>query len=268
VKVDAPASKVLISVSGPSAARRRNLLAIIRSDFEHIHRDIPRLDPQEMVPVPEYPSVVIAHKKLSVLEENGVNELIEVIGETVVKLNVAELLNGIDLRVARTRSPKGHSERTPAEATAPIGLFYSYSHKDEHLRNELETHLKLLVRQQVIAPWHDRMIGAGPEWRGRISEYLEAAGIILLLVSADFINSDYCFDVEMNRALERHQAGLARVIPVIIRDVDWSSAPFGELQALPRDGNAVTLWHDRDAAWRNVAVEIKAAAEEIRQMRL
>ena len=105
-----------------------------------------------------------------------------------------------------------------------------------------------MQRQEVITAWHDRLIGAGEEWKHEIDENLERADLILLLVSSDFIASDYCYDEEMTRALQRHDAGKARVIPVIVRDVNWSKAPFAKLQALPKDGKAVTLWPDRDCA--------------------
>jgi internalin A len=148
-----------------------------------------------------------------------------------------------------------------------LRLFYSYSHKDEDLRNQLEIHLTLLQRQGVIASWHDRLIGVGQVWKEEISDNLEQADLILLLVSADFIASDYCYNIEMSRALERHAAGKALVIPVIVRDVDWSDAPFGKLQALPRNGRAVRRWTDRDAAWRNVTEGIKNAAKELQKSR-
>lgn len=142
--------------------------------------------------------------------------------------------------------------------------FYFRSHKDESLRNELETHLKLMQRQRLIETWHDRLIEAGDEWKDRIDDNLERAEIILLLVSANFIASDYCYEKEMERALERHKKGEARVIPVIVRDVNWARAPFAKLQALPKDGLAVTKWPDKDSAWRNVSEGIEKVAEEMR----
>jgi internalin A len=145
-----------------------------------------------------------------------------------------------------------------------VRLFYSYSHKDESLRNKLETHLKLLQRQGLIEPWHDRKIEAGDEWKRKIDENLERAAIILLLVSADFITSDYCYEKEMQQALERHEQREVRVIPVVVRDVNWRIAPFAELQALPKDGKAVTLWEDRDSAWPNVSEGIERVVEEMR----
>lgn len=146
----------------------------------------------------------------------------------------------------------------------PVHLFYSYSHEDEELRNQLENHLALLRREGFIHQWHDRRLIPGQEWKDAIDVKLESAQIILLLVSSDFIASDFCFNKEMARAIERHDAQEARVIPIILRAVDWKSAPFGKLQALPKDGMPVTSWPDRDAAWENVAQGIRKAVEERR----
>ncbi|WP_437311456.1 TIR domain-containing protein [Sorangium sp. So ce388] len=146
----------------------------------------------------------------------------------------------------------------------PIRLFFSYSHRDEALRDELETHLALLKREGLLQSWHDRRIGAGDEWASQIDTNLDEAEVILLLVSADFLASDYCFDKEMKRALARHDAGQARVIPVVLRKADWRSAPFARLLALPKDGRPVTLWQDRDEAWTDVALGIRRAIETLR----
>ncbi|QDV53066.1 toll/interleukin-1 receptor domain-containing protein [Gimesia fumaroli] len=140
-------------------------------------------------------------------------------------------------------------------------LFFSYSHQDESLRDELEKHLSLLKRSGTISSWHDRRISAGSEWAGQIDESLESADVILLLVSADFVASDYCYDIEMNRALERHSEGTARVIPVVLRPVDWHSAPFAKLQALPRDAKPITEWPNRDSAFQDVARGIREIFE-------
>jgi hypothetical protein len=106
----------------------------------------------------------------------------------------------------------------------PVKIFLSYSHRDESLRDELEKHLAPLKRSAIIETWHDRRISAGQEFDKSISEYLESADIILMLISADFLNSDYCYDREMGRALERHDAGEARVIPVILHACDQNEA--------------------------------------------
>jgi internalin A len=250
--------KVFISVSGAASARRR-LLSVIRSDFERIHHDIQKLQPQEMVPLPSNPHVIVLYQKLRVMEAHDIGKFTEVVGDDVVELEVHALLNGIDIEGPRQRvgamGNRGEAVR----------LFYSYSHKDERLRNQLDTHLKLLQRQGLIEPWHDRKIEAGDEWKQKIDEHLERAAIVLLLVSADFISSDYCYEKEMRRAIERHEQGEARVIPIVVRDVNWRIAPFAKLQALPKDGKAVTLWENRDSAWRNVSEGIERIVEEMRQ---
>ena len=148
--------------------------------------------------------------------------------------------------------------------TNPISLFYSYSHKDEELREELEDHLSLLKRQGVISEWHDRKIVAGEEWKDEIDKNLENADIILLLISASFNASDYCFTKEMTRALERHDAGEAIVIPVILRECEWKTAPYGKIQALPEDGKAVTGadWHNLDAAFTDIASGIRTVVSK------
>src|SRR5262249_33625189 len=129
---------------------------------------------------------------------------------------------------------------SPLPPPRAIEVFYAYAHPDAALRTELDTHLSLLRRQGIIAGWHDRRITAGTEWAGAIDAHRQCAQIILLLVSADFLASDYCYDVELQHAMARHQAGEARVIPIILRAVEWENAPFGTLQALPQDGRPIT----------------------------
>ena len=138
-------------------------------------------------------------------------------------------------------------------------LFFSYSHKDEALRDRLEVHLAALKREGAISTWHDRRITAGDVLGQRIDEQLERADIILLLVSPDFLASDYCHDVEMQRALVRHGEGSARVIPVILRPCDWLHSPFAQLLAAPTDGKAITRWPDEDEAFLDVVRQIRAA---------
>lgn len=148
-----------------------------------------------------------------------------------------------------------------------VNLVYSYSHQDEDLRNQLETHLKLLQRQGVIGTWYDRKIMAGANWAGVIDDNFQKADLILLLVSADFLASDYCFETEMKMALGREAKGEARVVPVFLRPCDWKGATFGRLQGLPKDAKPVTTWSNRDEAWTDVAKGIRALAEDIHKKR-
>ncbi|HEX8181450.1 MAG TPA: tetratricopeptide repeat protein [Pyrinomonadaceae bacterium] len=145
----------------------------------------------------------------------------------------------------------------------PIEIFYSYAHKDEALRDRLEQHLATLKHAGDIAVWHDRRIPPGTQWDRQIDAHLNSADIILLLVSADFLASKYCTDIEVARAMQRHAAGTARVIPIILHPCDWMPAPFGKLQGLPKDAKPVSLWPNQDEAFLNVVQGIRAAIADM-----
>ena len=147
---------------------------------------------------------------------------------------------------------------------APILLFYSYSHKDETYREELEKHLMTLQRSGLISGWHDRKILAGDEWDKKISEYLEKSYVIMLLISSDFVASKYCYDIEATRALERYNKGEAILIPIILRPVKWELTPFGKIQALPKNAQPVTQWADRDSAYLNICEGILALLTSVK----
>lgn len=142
-------------------------------------------------------------------------------------------------------------------------VFFSYSHADEQLRDQIEKQLSLLKRQGIVETWHDRRIGAGENIHEAIDRNISSAEIILLLVSPDFIDSDYCYEKEMHSAMQRHQAGQAIVIPVILRPCEWHGAPFGNLNAVPRDGKAITRMPDIDEAMLEVAKAIRDAAKRL-----
>lgn len=144
-----------------------------------------------------------------------------------------------------------------------IELFFSYSHRDEDMRDELECHLAALRREGVIAPWHDRRILAGDEFDGTIATHLETAGIVLLLVSPYFLASDYCSDVEVATAIARHEAGTARVIPVILHPCDWKRTPFGKLLAVPTDGKPISKHANLHDAFLDIVTGIRRAAEQL-----
>jgi hypothetical protein len=163
-------------------------------------------------------------------------------------------------------SKKTLPEVSLTSATHPIFMFYSYAKDDGNLQKELEKHLSLLKRQGIISDWKFRMISGGKEWQGEIDNHINTARIILLLISADFLSSDYCYDIEMKRAMELHELKIARVIPIILRPVDWHSSPFGKLQALPTDSKPITTWTNRDEAFLDVAKGIRKVVLELHQM--
>ena len=144
-----------------------------------------------------------------------------------------------------------------------IDIFFSYSHKDEALRDELEIHLSMLKRQGLVRVWHDRRIPPGGEVHDNISNHLEEADVILLLVSPYFLASDYCYDVEMKRAMERHNKGEAILIPVILEPCDWLNSMFKSIRATPKDGKPVSKFANTHDAFLEVTQDIRKAAETL-----
>ena len=141
-------------------------------------------------------------------------------------------------------------------------IFYSYSHRDADLRDRLGTYLAPLKYQNKIEEWHDRRIEPGAEWAKGISAQLASAQLILLLVSADFLASDYFFGVEMETALARLKRGQVKVVPMLLKPCLWQESRFSELQIIPRDGKAVTSWPSAEEAFTQVATEIRTLVSE------
>jgi DNA-binding GntR family transcriptional regulator len=147
----------------------------------------------------------------------------------------------------------------------PIKIFFCYAHKDEALLRKLKAHLRSSERQGLIEFWHDRDISAGMPWKREIINHLNEAQIILLLISSDFMDSDFCYGNEMRRAVERHTRGEANVIPIILRPVHWKEEPLDKLQALPIDGKPVTgpKWHSVDQAFYDIAEGIIKVVKQL-----
>ena len=147
----------------------------------------------------------------------------------------------------------------------PFTVFISYSHRDRAFCQKLETHLSNLRRQNVITSWYDGDISPGSEWKPQINEHLNTDHIILLLISADFMASDFCYSLEMTQAIARHDANQARVLPIILRPTDWQGAPFAKLKVLPIDGKAVTSWPTHDDAFEDIVKGIREAIEDLQK---
>ncbi|MFZ2648568.1 MAG: toll/interleukin-1 receptor domain-containing protein [Burkholderiaceae bacterium] len=156
---------------------------------------------------------------------------------------------------------KVESEDDPAAAT--LTVVFCYSHLDEKLRDELDRHLSVLRRLQIIRTWHDRKLIAGHRWDPEIRAMLTSADVILLLLSSDFFNSDYCFDEELALALKRHHRKEAVVIPIVARPCQWRETDLAPIHGLPKDMRPVSLWEDKDMAWNDVAEGIMRVAKEI-----
>jgi formylglycine-generating enzyme required for sulfatase activity len=145
-----------------------------------------------------------------------------------------------------------------------LDIFISYSHRDEGLKDELVNyHLKPLQRDGKIRTWQDRDIEAGAEWAEEIRTNLENADIVLLLITRHFLASDYCYETEMQRAVQRHHEGTARVIAIILKPCIWQESPFSKLQVLPKDGKAVTTWDNQDEAFVYVEKGIRRVVDAL-----
>lgn len=146
-----------------------------------------------------------------------------------------------------------------------LPAFVSYARKDEKHRIALSSHLSALVKQKLLRTWSDRSLSPGQEWADGIDEALAEARLIICLVSPDFIASQYCWDVELPYAMSRHEAGVARTVPVIVRPVDWEETTLGRLHALPSGAKPITTWGNRDMAWTDVAKNLRRVIRELRQ---
>lgn len=181
-----------------------------------------------------------------------------------LQLKIQESLAQSNIDDGRTPREWERVLSTPTNVGVALEVFFSYSHRDKELRNDLDDHLSVLKRLGAIKAWHDGMIHPGQELEEEIFTHLDTSQIILLLISSSFMASDFCFNQEMIRAINRHNAGTARVIPIILRPVDnWQATQFGKLKALPADGRPVTSWLNRDEAFADVARGIGEAVREL-----
>lgn len=145
-----------------------------------------------------------------------------------------------------------------------VKVFISYSHRDESFKDDLVEHMAGLKRSGIVSEWNDRKITPGQNWSSEISDNLASSQIILFLVSSSFMSSDYCINVEAQKALELHKDGKAQLIPIVIRPVDWGGSELANLQGLPKDAEPVSLWQDSDAAWLNVIKGLKSCIENFK----
>lgn len=148
----------------------------------------------------------------------------------------------------------------------PAKVFVSYSHRDESFWPDLQDQLKILRNKKYLDWWVDRDIVPGSEWEKEILENLAAADVILLLVSTHFLASDFCWGVELAAAMDRHDAGKARVVPIFLRVCDIEETPIAKVQGVPSRDKPVSKWGDRHAAWTEVAKGIQAAVNEWREL--
>ena len=175
------------------------------------------------------------------------------------RLKAKKLIKGV------VGGPGGSVELLKKIDNKPVLVFISYSHVDEDLKNQLLAHLGPLKRLGIITDWHDRKIKPGEFWGQEISKNLEMSDVVILLISADFINSEYCYEKEFSAAMELQEQEKIVVVPVIGRSCVWKELPFGQQQALPKDGKAIESWANRDDALADVAHGISIIAKDLRK---
>src|SRR5258706_6331876 len=142
--------------------------------------------------------------------------------------------------------------------TNPLKVFYCYAKEDEELRDQLTNHLTPLRRVRKLTLWLDVMIQAGSDWKLEVEKHLQEADIILLLISPDFMASDYCYNLQLTVAFNYYEAGKVDIIPIILRPVLWEETPIKRLPIiLPTSKIAVSLWPNHDQAFMNIAAGIR-----------
>ena len=180
---------------------------------------------------------------------------------------VLSLVNNIEIPIIKEEqyfTPKIDNPMVKnALSGKSLNIFLSYSHKDEELKEQLDTHLAALKRNNLIQTWNDRAILTGEEWDIAIKTQLAQADIILLLVSANFIASEYIWKVEITEAMKRHDNKEVVVVPVFIKPCDWKGMPFEKLQGLPKDAIPVTKHDDRDEVLMTIAKSIRTLVERL-----
>lgn len=243
VRWDKEDKKLLIDVCGNE---RRRFLSFIRETVKEIVNDFSDLSFMELVPVPEcgdyqeYDYLVEAQKA-------GETEIF--IKQLKKRISISAMLDGVEEPIMRDETQQ-----------LPVKAFVSYSHADlEHLK-ALQSALAPLSRLQKLQLWTDRGIDAGDEWRKEIFQQLEDADIVLCLVSADFVASDFCYLQEFKTALAAHKRGEKIIVPIMLRQIDWQDLPLAEIQGTP--GEWITSAANKDEAWTKVSESLRPALEQ------
>jgi hypothetical protein len=172
--------------------------------------------------------------------------------------SINENLREQNLSMSKSEISPTENEKTEKQG---VRIFISYSHKDEAIKNRLVTHLSALKQSGKISHWDDRQIIGGSDWDDSIKRELNTADIILLLISADFIDSKYIWEIEIKQAIERHNKKEARVIPIFCRPCDFKDMPFEKLQGFPKDAKPITTFNDDNVPLMEIAQAIRSIVE-------
>ncbi len=126
-----------------------------------------------------------------------------------------------------------------------VKIFISYCHCDERYAKKLINHLSVLVKNKLVEYWYDRCIDGGQLWNKKIMDELNDSQIVILLVSADFLALQFCYDIEYKLAEEKNK----KIVPIIVRPCSWHLSPIGQYQAYPKDGKPIENFSNQDTAF-------------------
>nr|CAA6825421.1 MAG: GTP-binding protein [uncultured Thiotrichaceae bacterium] len=251
IQVDREDKKLIIHCCGEEP---RKLLSFIRKTVEEVAGSYAQLEYDEKVVVPNESKqrVFKDYDDLVIHEEEGEETIF--VSELRQRISVSDILDGVE-------DPKMRDK----EAQTPVKAFISYSRKDSEGLEKLISALAPAQHLGNLELWHDKAIDAGEEWEKTIFDELEQSDIVLCLISADFINSDFC-NRELNKSLARHAKGLQRVIPVQWRSCNWDGLPIAGLQGLVNESIRSLPEHERDDAWTAAAKKLDPQIEEVRKV--
>lgn len=266
VRGDVQGRSVVIRVAGVGTGQRE-LLGIIREHFERIHRSYEGLPVTELVPIPKHPELTVPYDELLSYEAAGDDDYKVVVNRMPEKFSVAALLDGVDIPGTRRSLMQSRPAREELMGSDALSVFISYSHKDERFRDELRGALTPYERKRELRVWDDTRVEAGQQWEPEILSKLDSADIVILLLSNDFIRSDYCFLKEMRRACERDKAGECAIIPIVVRACAFTKLELGQIQAIVPNGKPIKQNRDRDAAWLEVTRQLDRVIAQLKDAR-
>jgi internalin A len=248
VRWDKEDQKILVDVCGNE---RRRFLSFIRETVKEIVETFANLKFNELVPVPDS-SDTEEYDYLVEAEKAGEKEVF--VKSLKKRVAIADLLVGVE--VPGMREEVEH---------LPVRAFVSYAHEDKDYLPHLRAALSPLVRLQKLQLWDDHEIKAGDEWEEMLLQRLSESDIVLCLVSADFVASDFCFKTEFGAALEAHHRGEKTIVPIMLRQTDWSDLPLSKIQGVPGGNEWIASAADKDAAWTKVSESLRPALERAKQ---
>lgn len=253
---DSEERTIKITIGG--RGNKQNCLAIIRDKFESIHQSYSDIKVTRYLMIDKEGKVPYSYDDLLIYQRENIEKVF--VPALSTSFNVNNLLAGVD-----SKNPKINIDREKEHTMKGVSLFISYSHKDEDLKDKLKSHLSSLKREGTIRIWDDRKIIGGSEWEPEIMNRVSTYEFILLLISADFIDSDFCMSKEVEIAMERHEQKSAVVIPIFVRPCDFKNLSFSKLQGFPKDAKPVTTWTNIDEAFTDISKGVRNSIDNFLQ---